>query len=55
MVIVLDDSDVEQMLLNKQKGFDPCQILKEKIQEFRLKIYGRWPSLRTVYLLIPAV
>lgn len=38
MVIVLDDSDVEQMLLNKQKGLDPCQILKEKIQEFRLKI-----------------
>ncbi len=38
IIIVLNDNDVEQMLLNKQKGLDPCEILKEKIQEFRLKI-----------------
>ncbi len=38
MIIILNDNDVEQMLLNKQRGLDPCEILKEKIQEFRLKI-----------------
>ncbi len=38
MIVILGDSDIEQMLLNKQKGVDPCQILIEKIREFRLKI-----------------
>lgn len=38
MLIILNDSDVEQMLLNKQRGNDPCQIIIEKIQEFRLRI-----------------
>lgn len=38
MLVVLSDSDVEQMLLNKQKDIDPCRVIIEKIQEFRLKI-----------------
>lgn len=38
MIIVLNDSDVEQMLLNKQKMIDPCQVVIERIQEFRLSI-----------------
>lgn len=38
MIVILDDDDVEQMLLNKQGGNDPCRIIIEKIQEFRLKI-----------------
>lgn len=38
MIIVLNDSDVEQMLLTKQAGGDPCRLIIDKIQEFRLKI-----------------
>lgn len=38
LIVVFSDSDVEQMLLNKQKDIDPCRIIIEKIQEFRLKI-----------------
>lgn len=38
MIIVLSDSDVEQMLLSRQGGNDPCRLIIEKIQEFRLKI-----------------
>lgn len=38
MMIVLDDNDVEQMLLHKQNDTDPCQLIIERIQEFRLKI-----------------
>ena len=38
MIIVLGDSDVEQMLLSRQGGNDPCRLIIEKIQEFRLKI-----------------
>ena len=38
MLVVLDDSDVEQMLLAKRSGQDPCRLILEKIQEFRLKI-----------------
>lgn len=38
MLVVLDDSDVEQMLLLKRGEQDPCQVILEKIQEFRLKI-----------------
>ena len=38
MLVILNDCDVEQMLLNRQRGNDPCQIIIEKIQEFRLRI-----------------
>lgn len=38
MIIVLSDSDVEQMLLSRQGGNDPCRLIIEKIQEFRLRI-----------------
>lgn len=38
MIIVLDDSDVEQMLLSKQANNDPCRLIITKIQEFRLRI-----------------
>ena len=38
MLVVLDDSDVEQMLLMKRSEQDPCQVILEKIQEFRLRI-----------------
>ncbi|MCI9553629.1 MAG: hypothetical protein HFE94_08870 [Acutalibacter sp.] len=38
MILILDDSDVEQMLLSKQGGNDPCQLIIEKIQEFRLRV-----------------
>lgn len=38
MIIVLNDSDVEQMLLSRQSGNDPCRLIIEKIQEFRLRI-----------------
>lgn len=38
MIIVLSDSDVKQMLLTRQSGNDPCRLVIEKIQEFRLRI-----------------
>ena len=38
MIIILSDNDVEQMLLSKQSNNDPCQLIIEKIQEFRLSI-----------------
>lgn len=38
MIIVLDDSDVEQMLLSKKAGNDPCRLILTKIEEFRLQI-----------------
>lgn len=38
MLIVLDDSDVEQMLLSRQGGGDPCKLIITKIQEFRLRV-----------------
>ena len=38
MIVVLDDSDVEQMLLSRQGGDDPSRMILARIQEFRLKI-----------------
>ena len=38
MIVVLNDNDVEQMLLNKQNGYDPARLIIERIQEFRQKI-----------------
>lgn len=38
MIVVLNDNDIEQMLLTGQAGGDPCRLILEKIEEFRLKI-----------------
>lgn len=38
MVIVLKDDDIEQMILAKASSNDPEEIIKQRIEEFRLKI-----------------
>ena len=38
MVIILTDDDVEQMILAKASSNDPEEIIKQRIEEFRLKI-----------------
>jgi hypothetical protein len=38
LVIVLDDSDLENMLLAKAAGGDPITVLSDRIQEFRLSV-----------------
>lgn len=38
LVIVLTDDDIEQMILAKASSNDPEEIIKQRIEEFRLKI-----------------
>lgn len=38
LVIVLTDNDIEQMILAKASSNDPEEIIKQRIEEFRLKI-----------------
>lgn len=38
MIIVLDDSDVEQMLLERKSDNNPAKVLLKKIEDFRLSI-----------------
>ncbi|MDP3150100.1 MAG: HNH endonuclease signature motif containing protein [Ignavibacteria bacterium] len=38
MVIILDDSDIEKMILAKASTDSPEEIIKQKIEEFRLKL-----------------
>ena len=38
MIVVLDDSDVEQMLLDRKNGSDPAELIRKKIEDFRLSI-----------------
>ena len=38
MIVIISDTDVEQMLLCRQRGTDPCRVIVEKIQEFRQRI-----------------
>ena len=38
LVLILDDSDVESMLLAQSAGGDPSKILSDWIQDFRLSI-----------------
>ena len=38
MIVVLNDTDVEEMLLAKKRGADPAQVILKKIEDFRLSI-----------------
>ena len=38
MIVVLDDNDVEQMLLNRKNGNEPAELIRKKIEDFRLSI-----------------
>ncbi len=38
MIVVLDDIDIEQMILEKKNGNDPAELIKKKIEDFRLSI-----------------
>ena len=38
MIVVLDDNDVEQMLLDRKNGNDPAELIRKKIEDFRLSI-----------------
>lgn len=38
MIIVMNDNDIEQMLLLKQDNSDPCQVIINLIQNFRLSL-----------------
>lgn len=38
MIVVLNDTDIEQMILTKKDGEDPARLILKKIEEFRLAI-----------------
>ncbi|MEU0752636.1 hypothetical protein [Streptomyces albogriseolus] len=38
MIVVLTDGDILQMLTDKSFGHDPSEVLRQKIEDFRLKI-----------------
>lgn len=38
MIVVLNDTDVEEMLLAKKNGSDPATLILKKIEDFRLSI-----------------
>lgn len=38
MIVVLDDNDVEQMLLNRKNGNEPAELIRKKIEDFRLSV-----------------
>ncbi|WP_260639418.1 hypothetical protein [Streptomyces angustmyceticus] len=38
MIIVLSDSDVKQMLSDKKVGTDPVELIRQKIEDFRLSV-----------------
>lgn len=38
MIVVLDDNDVEQMLLDRKNGTEPAELIRKKIEDFRLSI-----------------
>lgn len=38
MIVVLDDSDVEQMLLDRKNGTEPAELIRKKIEDFRLLV-----------------
>lgn len=38
MIIVLQDNDIEQMLLEKLSKRDPENVIRQKIEDFRLSI-----------------
>jgi hypothetical protein len=38
LLIVLTDTDIEQMLLNHRDGLPPESVIQEKIEAFRLSL-----------------
>ncbi|MEV8045726.1 hypothetical protein AB0P02_18060 [Streptomyces griseoluteus] len=38
MIVVLSDADVSQMLSDKRTGGDPAELLRQKIEDFRLSV-----------------
>ncbi|WP_432041939.1 hypothetical protein [Streptomyces cadmiisoli] len=38
MIVILTDSDVRQMLTNKRTGVDPAEVIRQKIEDFRVSI-----------------
>jgi hypothetical protein len=38
MIITLEDDDVHQMIRNRVTGGDPALVIRQKIEDFRLKI-----------------
>lgn len=38
LIVILTDDDIEQMLLTKSRGGNPEDIIKQKIEDFRLSI-----------------
>lgn len=38
MIVILNDTDVEEMLLAKKNGTDPAELILKKIEDFRLSI-----------------
>ena len=38
MIVVLNDTDIEQMILIRKDGEDPARLILKKIEEFRLAI-----------------
>lgn len=38
MIIILQDNDIEQMLLDKLANREPENIIRQKIEDFRLSV-----------------
>jgi hypothetical protein len=38
LIVVLTDSDVRQMLSDKREGGDPAEVIRQKIEDFRLSV-----------------
>ncbi|MFF5701574.1 hypothetical protein ACFY7H_03605 [Streptomyces sp. NPDC012794] len=38
MIVVLSDADVSQMLSDKKAGADPTELIRQKIEDFRLSV-----------------
>jgi len=38
MIIILDDNNIEQMLIEKMNNGEPENLIRQKIEDFRLSI-----------------
>jgi hypothetical protein len=38
LIIWLSDDDIKQMLLSRQTGSDPSELIQQRIEDFRLRI-----------------
>jgi|SRR6185295_6807989 hypothetical protein len=38
LIIWLSDDDIKQMLLSRQAGSDPSELIQQRIEDFRLRI-----------------